>query len=79
MDTTMLVAFLDEMQKIAENTAVSASPANPAPVTVGAKPKSAMKPENKATSYTTVNTQVPPADFGAAVGAKSAPPPPVRT
>ena len=75
----MLTSFADELQKIAANTVLSTSPTTPAPVSTGTKPKSSLNPETKTTSYSTINTQPPPANFDVAAGAKSLPPPPVRT
>lgn len=85
MNRMELTAFLDELEKIAENIAQTTSIAQPAaagkpaPVTFGSKPASGLKAETKPTNYSVVNTQAPMGEFGAAANAKVTPPPPIRT
>lgn len=82
MDEMMQTAFFDELGKIAANIAAPPpvpSPAKPAPISSGTKPKSSLKSTEKSTDYSVVNTQIPEAAYGSATGSKSVPPPPVRT
>lgn len=79
MDVTMLASFIDELRKIAANTAApEVSVAKPAQLTFGSKPSSAMKTEVKPTDYSKVNTEPREAGYGTSMGLKSVPPPPIR-
>ena len=81
MDLTMLHSFLDELEKMAQ-IELSQNPlaqSNPMGAASGPKPKTSLKPQQKGTNYSVVNTQAPAVAFNSAAGSKSVPPPPVRT
>lgn len=77
MNEMVLAAFMDELSKIAAENAAVADPSGvkPAPIPSLSKNVSpATKPQTKASTYTSPNTQAPMAAYGAS----SAPPPPVH-
>jgi hypothetical protein len=83
MDNVMLHSFLDELVKISaampETSQNPLAQSNPMGAASGPKPSTSLKPQQKGTNYSIVNTQAPAAAFNSAVSSKSVPPPPVRT
>jgi hypothetical protein len=90
MTDQMLASMLDELHKIAANMlstgvttaakAVETVAAKPASVSTGAKLMGRMPSSTKpAVSYSVVNPSPQVAAIEASTGAKSVPPPPVRT
>lgn len=87
MDDVMKASFLDELEKIAANTALVvsgvAAPASggkpPSNTIKTTKSGTTMKPNTQATNYSGVHNQAAVARYGTAEGSKSVSPPPVKT